>query len=60
MQGSGSSWYSILGDTAIPEHGEVLITFEVISLLETIEFGFCVESAPLGSYFGENPEGYSY
>ena len=35
-------------------------TFEVISLVETIEFGFAVREINLGTYFGEHHEGYSY
>ena len=31
--GTGSSWYSILGDKPISADGEILITFEVISLV---------------------------
>ena len=42
IRGTGSSWYTILGNTPVPLEGETVLTFEVVDLLETIEFGFAV------------------
>lgn len=58
--GTGSSWYTILGNTAIPQEGEIVITFEVLELVETIEFGYAVADVWLTTYFGENSLGFCY
>lgn len=58
--GTGSSWYTILGDTPIPMQGIVLITFEVVNLVQTIEFGFAPRDVSKTTYFGENSSGFSY
>ena len=40
FKGNTSSWVSVVGDTPVAMEGEVLLTFEVLKLAETIEFGF--------------------
>ena len=59
-KGTGSSWYSALGDTKIPSSGIVILTFEVVLLHQTIEFGFAPTSISMSSYFGENAAGFCY
>jgi len=60
IRGTGSSWCSILGDEPIASDGEILLTFQVTELVETVEFGFAPADVWLTTYFGENPLGFCY